>query len=510
MKNDDKKTCCRVQEKFPPKGKELEAFYCIINKISDEVVILDADGYIIYANEAAVRGLGFSLNSILSSHITKFHKEEISTEKWKQTFFKQIKKSKVPISFTFERIVKDNKQQRISANVSYMKCIDREYVLSISRDITEKLNLRSQLNETERQYKQLSNKTIDGLFIIDLKGILVEVNDNACSLLKCKRKELRGKHFSNFISENSLDKAWKLFDMIKKGSPISPEVINLRNNDGISIPVEFNMAPHFVNNELCQMTIFVKDISEKIAYDNLKIETDKMIAMQDLIFGITQEIINPLKGIFEVANNLVTDYKNRDFEYIGFKEYKSILKTIETINAQVKYCYETSDRLSQLNKVKAGVSESSCFANTVIREAVKLNKDLLDAKDIVLTLKLYSKLPKIQIGKIELNQIITNILMNSTQAINVRGKIEIISRVDRKNNLAIIEFRDDGVGIKPEILSRVFDPFFTTKQRGVEKNSGLGLTIVYSLVKNFKGDIIIHSNVKTGTIVKVMLPLSSN
>ena len=69
-----------------------------------------------------------------------------------------------------------------------------------------------------------------------------------------------------------------------------------------------------------------------------------------------------------------------------------------------------------------------------------------------------------------------------------------------------VDIEDSGVGIPQENLARIFEPFFTTKHFGVEKRSGLGLSIVYSLVQSAGGDIEIQSSLRKGTFVRVLLP----
>ncbi len=129
-------------------------------------------------------------------------------------------------------------------------------------------------------------------------------------------------------------------------------------------------------------------------------------------------------------------------------------------------------------------------------------------------------------------QVFLNLIMNARDAIiqklskpetdktNV-GRIEISSEIvyidrsqaDRltlaEGNYIKICISDDGVGISPEIRHLVFDPFFTTKSRGTEKGVGLGLSVAYSIIKNFRGSIDIQSLPDVGTNIYLFLPLPS-
>jgi signal transduction histidine kinase len=89
----------------------------------------------------------------------------------------------------------------------------------------------------------------------------------------------------------------------------------------------------------------------------------------------------------------------------------------------------------------------------------------------------------------ELNQVWTNIIDNAIYAMNQSGELIIETTCDKKDvNVKII---DNGIGIPPEIMSRVFDPFFTTKKVG--EGTGIGLDLVQRIIKHHNGDIKVHS-----------------
>ncbi len=99
--------------------------------------------------------------------------------------------------------------------------------------------------------------------------------------------------------------------------------------------------------------------------------------------------------------------------------------------------------------------------------------------------------------------VITNILLNSIQSIEKEGQIIITTRSSLK--YIEIEIKDNGCGISKENLSKVTDPFFTTKPPG--EGTGLGLSLVYSVIKEHKGIFTIESEIKKGTKAIIQLPL---
>ncbi|QIR39330.1 cyclic nucleotide-binding domain-containing protein [Tolypothrix sp. PCC 7910] len=125
---------------------------------------------------------------------------------------------------------------------------------------------------------------------------------------------------------------------------------------------------------------------------------------------------------------------------------------------------------------------------------------------IAVTREYNPNLPLINTYGSELNQVWTNLLDNSIDALEGKGKIWI--RTYQKDDYVIVEIADNGPGIPPEIQTRIFEPFFTTK--GVGKGSGLGLDIVHSLiVDKHHGQINLHSQ-PGDTRFQVLLPILGN
>jgi signal transduction histidine kinase len=105
----------------------------------------------------------------------------------------------------------------------------------------------------------------------------------------------------------------------------------------------------------------------------------------------------------------------------------------------------------------------------------------------------------------ELNQVWTNLIVNSLDAIDGNGTITNTTRRSTAGGVAV-DIADDGPGIPPEQQSRVFEPFFTTK--GVGEGSGLGLDIVRRIVAGHRGDITLRSQ-PGATVFTVTLPAAA-
>jgi len=115
----------------------------------------------------------------------------------------------------------------------------------------------------------------------------------------------------------------------------------------------------------------------------------------------------------------------------------------------------------------------------------------------------FDELPLVECNPTELNQVLMNILVNATQAVDQNGSVEI--HTGRGPHHVWIEIKDDGCGIEEHVLPRIFEPFFTTKDVG--RGTGLGLSISYGIVRKHGGDITVRSRIGAGTVFLITLPV---
>ena len=487
---------------------EFDLFHTMVDHIGEEVIVTDKEARIVFVNKAAVRGLGTTKKDILSHRLTDFLEDKVSVKQWRSTYFSPVQKKKKPVSYTINRVAKNGKIRTVQMTVVYMLYKSKHYVVSVGRDVTQQSVFEGKLKESEDRYRLLSEQAADGILMIDPDGTTVYANKAAGQMFKTTPDQLVGGHFESHVDKPTIPTVWEYFKKVKSGIPIINATLEIKDKKGKLVPTEFTASPIFRNGKVVQIHIIFRDISEKQEMETLIRESEKMEAFQNFIAGTTQEIQQPLKGLLDHSRSLIDRYKDRNYEYIGYKEFQDIMKTLQTMNDQVKYCFDTTDRLNSLNRRKARLEKNHCNANQIIHEAVNMLKHPLEVSDIHLTLKLNSKLPHVAISSLDLSQALNNIITNAVQSLPGNGgKIQIKTTYQKAENTVRIDCEDDGVGIPNEVLTRVFDPFFTTKPRGLEKNSGLGLYIVHSIIKAHQGEVFVKSNYRSGTLVTIVLPV---
>jgi signal transduction histidine kinase len=139
-------------------------------------------------------------------------------------------------------------------------------------------------------------------------------------------------------------------------------------------------------------------------------------------------------------------------------------------------------------------------------DLMRLDKRMKSTIDIKINLD--PEIPKTMIDEGQIAQVFINIILNALDAMSEGGRLSVASRHglnSQELDTIFIEFSDTGTGIPPADVERIFDPFYTTKEAG--KGTGLGLSVSYNIVKRFKGDIKVASQLGKGTTFTVILPV---
>lgn len=221
--------------------------------------------------------------------------------------------------------------------------------------------------------------------------------------------------------------------------------------------------------------------------------SEKLAGMGQLSAGIAHELNNPL-GVITMYSNILKEELPAD---------SVMLQDIDLIVEQADRCRKiVGGLLNFARKNQLNLSES---------DVVKLAKHSIDSviipEGIKLRLNVKITDPVVNLDYDQMTQVITNLLKNAVDAMSEKG--EIAFDLFDSNDQFTVKITDSGTGIQPENMDKLFTPFFTTK--GLGKGTGLGLPIIYGIVKMHKGDVTVKSNVDpaagpTGTTFTITIP----
>jgi signal transduction histidine kinase/CheY-like chemotaxis protein/HAMP domain-containing protein len=253
--------------------------------------------------------------------------------------------------------------------------------------------------------------------------------------------------------------------------------------------------------ETQQRTLELKKMQRQL------IEAEKLTALGTLAGGVAHDFNNILCGMIGYVGLLKRNHSSED------KDFK-MLDTIEKAGFRAA---NLTKQLLTFSRQEA-LDHQAIEVNDHVENVAKLLKNTL-SKLISIKLELGESLPPVLSDPAQLEQIVMNLAVNARDAMPEGGQILIKSEkisVDKEfceehpeakpGDYVRLSVSDQGEGIETETLPRIFEPFFTTKEFG--KGTGLGLAMVYGIVKSHKGFIVVASSPGMGTNFSVYLPLA--
>lgn len=223
-------------------------------------------------------------------------------------------------------------------------------------------------------------------------------------------------------------------------------------------------------------------------------QSEKLAGMGQLSAGIAHELNNPL-GVITMYSNILKDEANPD---------DPIRKDLDIIVEQAERCKKIVGGLLNFAR-KNQVTLGEVNINTLIERSISA---VVAANNIKISLESKVKDPIINLDYDQIGQVFTNLLKNAVEAMPPQGgRIDVT--IDGNNQEIVVHIKDSGTGIEEENMGKLFTPFFTTKKVG--KGTGLGLPIIYGIVKMHKGNISVVSNADkqkgpTGTTFSITIP----
>jgi len=227
------------------------------------------------------------------------------------------------------------------------------------------------------------------------------------------------------------------------------------------------------------------------------LQVEKMASLGKLAAIVAHEINNPLSSVVTYAKILVRRLRNHEVT----NECRENLEYLENIASEASRCGEIVSQLLSFARRRGG-EFSPTDINQVIEKSLFLVRHKLEINDIESELRLDPQAPVITGDASQLQQALMALLINSAQAIEHGGKITLESIADSDG--VVVRITDDGPGMEAEVLKHAFEPFFTTKKDGA--GVGLGLSVVYGIVKRHGGRVDIESTPGEGCRFEIYLP----
>ena len=357
-----------------------------------------------------------------------------------------------------------------------------------------------QLRESEERYRALFEQARDGIGVVRLSDHhLVEANNRACEILGLPQEDCTDRDIRTLLQSNTPNV--QLMD----GHVSGESELVIQTATGQALPVSVSFTPLSTDGEKV-MIMSLRDLSmrKKLEADREEMQrqlyqSSKMASIGELSAGVAHEINNPLNGIINFAQLLKDEERPRtEFEQ---QMIDGIIDEGERIAKIVR-------GLLTFARAEGQELRPVHFAES-IKTSIALFGRQFEKDGITVEIDLEPDLPFVRADGSRLRQVVVNLISNAHHALKAKPdslekKLFRITAHHAGKNVRV-EFYDNGIGIKREVLSKVFDPFFTTRRE--TGGTGLGLSVSFGIIHDFGGTIRVES--EEGKFTRFIIELAA-
>lgn len=268
-----------------------------------------------------------------------------------------------------------------------------------------------------------------------------------------------------------------------------------RRRDGSEFPATVSITTLRTGDQRALgRVVSVRDMSgEQRVAEHLR-ETEKMIALGELVSGVAHEINNPLTGISALSQLLLEESLPEEYA-----------DSIRLIKREVDRAKTVVQDLQLFARSSEGTAVD-LSVNEVVEETLRLRAYRLRQAGVEIVLILDPSAPLLRGDAPRLKQMLLHLVVNAEEAMASTERRQLTVRTARQGDRVRLIVSDTGVGMSADVRRRAFEPFYSTKPSG--NGSGLGLSIAFGIVQAHGGRLTVESTVGTGTSVELLFPVS--
>jgi two-component system cell cycle sensor histidine kinase/response regulator CckA len=491
-----------------------ESQAAILQSALDCVVTIDADGRVIYINPAAESTFGYSSDQavgrimselIIPAHLRRYYDEGLAG--YLATGHSTLLGKRIEVS----GMRSDGSEIPLELTITAIGELPRPSFTAFIRDLTERKRSEAErkqseeeLRKSEERYRIMVENAHDIIYEHDLEGKYTSINKAGEQIIGYTLEETLKLNIADTVSPEHANKVRQMIAAKLAGQTITAYELEVIAKDGRRIPVEVNTSLVYQDGIPIGVQGIARDVTERKQLEEQLRQSQKMEAVGQLAGGVAHDF-----------NNLLT--------VIG--GYSSILLAKlphdSPFRASVEEIKKASDRASGLTRQLLAFSRKQILQprildlNTVVSDLDKMLRRLIGEHIDLLTITDPS-LYKVKADPGQIEQVLLNLVVNARDAMSKGGKltIETSNAVISKDYAQLhgipagpyimLAVSDTGCGMDAATREHIFEPFFTTKEAG--KGTGLGLAMLYGIVKQSGGNVWVYSELGHGTTFKVYLP----
>jgi PAS domain S-box-containing protein len=386
-------------------------------------------------------------------------------------------------------------------------------VVALNQDITERKLAERALKQLADELLQQTNTlnailsaTPDQLAIFDREGRYLYVNPPGLAVLGADMAAAQNKTWRDM---NVLQEIGERFEQIRAqvfatGQPVSGTSLYPLSS-GIR-EFEFTLSPIFdAEGQVVLMVSTTRDVTEQRQAEqerfDLALERERVKMLQHLISDTSHDLKTPLATLntsLYLLKKSISDPERRE-------HYTEVLQA-QVVN--LTKILEDMDSMARLDGASDEFEFEPVDLNELLRQIIIEHETLASKKNQRLAFSVGDPLPPLPVDETKLRRAITNLVTNALNYTPEGG--EIITNIYRQEGNAVIEIRDNGMGIAPNELALIFDRFYRSEEsrKNYSNGSGLGLAITKKIVEGHGGSIQVESEIGKGSIFRIVLPVN--
>ena len=466
-------------------------------------------GYLTLTREGRVRDLNFTAAALLGverDHLVNKPLGSFIQKESRDAFYLHMRKVLESVTKQVSELLLKRKDGTLFHAQLESVPVENEgqpMVRAVLTDISERKRAEEALKESEERYRTAIENAFDGIALVRGDRHLY-VNAKFAEIFGYEDpEEIIGKPLSLTVHPDDLKMVSEFNRVRQKGkaAPWRYEFKGVRK-DGTLRFIEASAAATTYRGEPVSL-VYLRDITDYKRLKDRLLQSQKMEAIGTLSGGIAHDFNNILAGIIgftEMALDNLPSHspERRHLELV----LKSGFRGRDLVKQILAFSRKTKPRREPVS------------LSAMVSETLKLLRASLPATTSI-AVKIDAKEDTVLANPSELQQIIMNLSTNAAHAMGDRGgeldvtlaEIEIDSVEPHElapGHYVELTVKDTGTGMDEEVMKRIFEPFFTTK--GPAEGSGMGLSVVYGIVKSLNGDIAVKSTPGIGTAFHVLLP----
>ena len=481
-----------------------EQYRNLIETMTEAIGIVDREGILTYANKRACQMLGCEESDLVGHKV-----EEFLHESSKEILAIQMSQRNVRLSESYELTWVKVNGEIIHTLVSSKSIFDSDGVfkgsLATATDITDRKLYEKRLADSEKKMRSLIEQAPIGIAIFQ-DGKYFYANPELMAMFNCEDSaEIEGRSLTEFIAPGHQHLFMERYKRFLAGKPTrqSYQLEGIKKSGELFEMVIWPKTVEY-DNQIAVLA-FIMDVSENRNLRAQLMQAQKMEAIGTLAGGIAHDFNNLLQVIIGYSELILMDRNLTD----------KLRQSVKSINKASVNGADLVKRILTFSR-KTETRQKPLDLNHEIKQINRL-LDRTISKMIEIELHLSDEIGPINADAAQIEQIIMNLAVNARDAMPEGGRLIIETSdttLDSEYCATHIEatpgpsvlllVSDTGTGMDRKTMERIFEPFFTTKASG--KGTGLGLAMVYGIVKQHGGHVTCYSEIGAGTAFKIYFP----